>query len=92
MNQNCRTANLKAAIPAGSSNLKTLRRAEQLMPDLDELREIHELYRTMYEQSILFLAMRTRPGCEAELAKTRERIIRLYNRIQSADVSASAGR
>ncbi len=91
MNQNCRTANLKDSIPAGSSNIKTLRCAEQLMPDLDELREIHELYRTLYEQSLLFLAMKTCPGCEAKLAETRERIIRVYNRIQSEDISSTCG-
>ncbi|MGO9022165.1 MAG: hypothetical protein ACLQVJ_27830 [Syntrophobacteraceae bacterium] len=89
MNQNHQAANLKDSVPAASSNIKTLRCAEQLMPDLENLREIHELYRTIYEQSLLFLAMKTRPGCETKLAETRERIIRLYNTIRSGDISSS---
>ncbi|MFZ0928375.1 MAG: hypothetical protein WAN11_07230 [Syntrophobacteraceae bacterium] len=91
MNQNLQAVNLKESVPAGSSNIKTLRCAEQLMPDLENLREIHELHRTMYEQSLLFLAMKTRPGCEVKLAETRERIIRLYNTIQSGGISSSCG-
>jgi len=89
MNQNLQAVNLKEPVPAGSSKVKTLRCAEQLMPDLENLREIQELYRTMYEQSLLFLAMRTRPGCEAKLAETRERVIRLFSRIQSEGMSSS---
>lgn len=37
----------------------------------------------MYEQSLVFLALRQRPGSEAKLAEMREEIIRLYSTIQS---------
>lgn len=52
------------------------------MLDIDMVREVSSLHETMYEQSLLYLALRTRPGCEAKLAETRERIIRLYSRLQ----------
>ncbi len=53
------------------------------MPDIDMLQDVSKLHETMYEQSLVYLALRTRPGSEASLAETRERIIRLYSRIQS---------
>ncbi len=53
------------------------------MPDIDMLQAVSELHETMYEQSLVYLALRTRPGCEAKLAETRERIIMIYIRIQS---------
>jgi hypothetical protein len=53
------------------------------MPNLDESQDISKLHETMYEQSLVFLALRARPGCEAKLAEMREQIIRLYSTIQS---------
>jgi hypothetical protein len=53
------------------------------MPDIDRMQAVSKLHETMYEQSLLYLALRTRPDCEAKLAETRERIIRIYSRIQS---------
>jgi len=53
------------------------------MPEMDKRMEINELQDAIYEQSLVFLALKTRPGCEAKLAETRERIIRIYHRIQT---------
>ena len=53
------------------------------MPEIDKHQEIYELQEAIYEQSLVFLAMRTRPGYEAKLAETRERIMRIYSRIQT---------
>jgi hypothetical protein len=53
------------------------------MPEMDKLREITELHDAIYEQSLLFLALRTRPGFEAKLAETQERIMRLYRMVQT---------
>jgi hypothetical protein len=53
------------------------------MPEMSKFQEISKLHETMYEQSLVFLALRTRPGCEAKLAETREKIIRIYYQIQS---------
>ncbi len=50
---------------------------------IDKRKEILELHETIYEQSLVFLALRTRPGCEAKLAETRDRIMRIYRRIQT---------
>jgi hypothetical protein len=50
---------------------------------LDKRQEIYELQEAIYEQSLVFLALRTRPGYEAKLAETRERIMRIYFRIQT---------
>lgn len=48
-----------------------------------ELQEIGKLHEKMYEQILLFHALKTRPDCEVELAETRQRIIRIYSRIQA---------
>lgn len=53
------------------------------MLDIDRLQEAGKLQETMYEESLVYLALRTWPGCEAKLAETRERIILIYRRIQS---------
>ncbi len=45
-----------------------------------DLRKLHE---EMYEQSLLFLALRSYPDCGARLAATREQIIDLYSQIQN---------
>ena len=45
------------------------------MPAMDRIQEIRKLHETMYEQSLVFLALRTHPDYVAELAETRERII-----------------
>lgn len=51
--------------------------------DMDKLQEIGKLHETMYELGLIFLALRTRPGCEARLAEIRKQIIRIYGRIRS---------
>lgn len=53
------------------------------MLDIDHQKDIGRLYDAIYEQSLVFLALRTRPGAEAQLAEARERIIRIYRRLQS---------
>jgi hypothetical protein len=53
------------------------------MTDIDKLVEINSLHESMYVESLVFLALKTRPGFEAELAETRERIIRIYAIIQA---------
>jgi len=53
------------------------------MPDIDNRKEIGEIHDAIYEQSLIFLALRTRPGYEAKLAETRERIMSLYSRVQT---------
>jgi len=53
------------------------------MPDLDRIQEIRKLQDEMYEQSLVFLALRNHPDYGARLAETRERIIRIYCRIQT---------
>jgi hypothetical protein len=53
------------------------------MPEMDKRKEFVELQEAIYEQSLVFLALRTRPGYEAKLAETRERIMRIYSRIQT---------
>ncbi len=53
------------------------------MLDIDRQKKIGRLHDAMYEQSLVFLALRTRPGSEAQLAQTRRRIIRIYHRLQS---------
>ena len=53
------------------------------MVDMDKQEEISRLHETIYEQSLVFLALRTRPGYEAKLAETRERIIQVYRMIQT---------
>ena len=53
------------------------------MPDMKNYQEISKLHESMYEQSLVFLALRTRPGSEAKLAEMRETILRIYNEIQS---------
>jgi hypothetical protein len=50
---------------------------------MDKLLEIDRLHECLYEESQLFLVLRERPDSEAELAETRERIIRIYNRIKA---------
>jgi len=52
-------------------------------PGMDKLLEIDRLHECLYEESQLFLVLRERPDSEAELAETRERIIRIYNRIKA---------
>jgi hypothetical protein len=37
----------------------------------------------MYEQSLVFLALRTLPDGEAQIAQAREMIMRIYNEIQT---------
>jgi hypothetical protein len=46
-----------------------------------ELREIGELHEKMYEQILLFHALKTRPDRGEELAETRRRIMRMYYRL-----------
>jgi hypothetical protein len=53
------------------------------MPDLDRIQEIRKLQDEMYEQSLVFLALRNHPDYRARLAETREQIIRIYSRIQT---------
>ena len=53
------------------------------MPVADKTQEIRRLHETMYEQSLVFLALRTYPEGETELAQTRELIMRLYSEIQN---------
>jgi hypothetical protein len=53
------------------------------MPDLDRKQEIRKLQDEMYEQSLVFLALRNHPDYGARLAETREQIIRIYSRIQT---------
>lgn len=53
------------------------------MPVADKTQEIRKLHETMYEQSLVFLALRTSPGGDAELAQTRDLIMRLYSEIQN---------
>jgi hypothetical protein len=53
------------------------------MPEMDKREEICELQDAIYMQSLVFLALRTRPGYEAKLAETRERIMRIYRRLQT---------
>ena len=53
------------------------------MPGMDKLLEIDRLHESLYEESQLFLVLRTRPDSEAELAETRERITRIYRRIRA---------
>ncbi len=53
------------------------------MPDLDRMQEIRMLHDKMYEQSLMFLALRNHPDYGARLAETREQIIRIYCRIQT---------
>ena len=52
------------------------------MPAADKTQEIRRLHETMYEQSLVFLALRTDPDGDAALAETRELIMRLYSEIQ----------
>ncbi len=53
------------------------------MPDLDRIQEIRKLHDKMYEQSLVFLALRTHPDYKAKLVETRERIIQIYGKIQT---------
>jgi hypothetical protein len=53
------------------------------MPNLDRIQEIRKLHDKMYEQSLVFLALRNHPDYRARLAETREQIIRIYSRIQT---------
>ena len=53
------------------------------MPDLDRVQVIRKLHEKMYEQSLMFLALRNHPDYGAKLSATRERIIRIYCKIQS---------
>jgi len=53
------------------------------MVDMDKQKEISKLHETIYEQSLVFLALRTRPDCEAKLAETRDRILKTYRQIQT---------
>jgi len=53
------------------------------MPDLDRIQGIRKLQDEMYEQSLVFLALRNHPDYGARLAETREKIIRIYCRIQT---------
>jgi hypothetical protein len=55
------------------------------MPVADMTHEIRKLHETMVEQSLLFLAMRTNPDGDAELAEIRHLIMRLYKEIQDLD-------
>jgi hypothetical protein len=48
---------------------------------VDKTQEIRKLHETIYEQSLVFLALRTHPDCDAVLAETRELIMRLYREI-----------
>lgn len=54
--------------------------AAKVMKDIDNEKEIARLHDAIYEQSLVFLALRTGPGSEARLAETRERIIRICHR------------
>lgn len=51
--------------------------------DIENLKEIGRLHDAIYEQSLVFLALRTRPGSEAQLAEARDRIIQIYSRLQT---------
>ena len=53
------------------------------MPDLDRIQEIRKLHDKMYEQSLVFLALRNHPDYGASLAAAREQIIRIYVRLQT---------
>jgi hypothetical protein len=53
------------------------------MVDMDKQEEISKLHESIYEQSLVFLALRTRPGCEVKLAETRDRIMQIYRMIQT---------
>ena len=53
------------------------------MTIMDKTQEIKRLHEEMYEQSLLFQALRTSPGGGATLAKTRELILCIYSRIQT---------
>ncbi len=50
---------------------------------IDKTQEIRKLHETMYEQSLVFIAMRTSPDCGARLAETRELIMQIYSEIQT---------
>lgn len=52
------------------------------MPTADKTQQIRKLHQTMYEQSLLFLALMTSPDGETKRAETRELIIQLYSKIQ----------
>ena len=54
-----------------------------LMPARDKTQEIRMLHETMYEQSLVFLALRTHPDGDERLAETRELIMRIYNQLQT---------
>ncbi len=53
------------------------------MTAMDKTQEIRRLHEKLYEQSLLFLALRTSPNGEATRAETRELIEWIYNRIQN---------
>lgn len=53
------------------------------MTMIDKTNEIRRLHENLYEQSLLFLALRTSPNGGAALAEKRELIMWIYSRIQS---------
>jgi hypothetical protein len=53
------------------------------MPDLDRIQEIRTLHDKMYEQSLVFLALKKHPDHWAKLAEARDQIIRIYGKIQT---------
>lgn len=53
------------------------------MTAMNRIEEIRTLHEKFYEQSLLFLALRTAPDSEAALAKTRELVVSIYNRIRT---------
>jgi hypothetical protein len=53
------------------------------MPATDKTQEIRRLHETMYEQSLVFLALRTQPDGDAQIAETRDLIMRIYSEIQT---------
>ncbi len=53
------------------------------MTTIDKTQEIRRLHEEIYEQSLVFLALRTSPDGQEKLAETRGLIMWLYNRIQA---------
>jgi hypothetical protein len=50
------------------------------MPVKERIQALHE---RMYEQSLVFLALKTHPDREARPAETRQRIIQIYRKIRT---------
>ncbi len=53
------------------------------MMTMEKTQEIRRLHKKMYEQSLIFLALRTSPDGEAALVETRALILWLYSRIKT---------